>query len=209
VSNDAVALRDARERTIARLTEHFTHDQLEVAEYERRIAAAHRAESVAALDDVVAGLPALTAPVPVVHRAELLPDAPERRRMLAILGGVDRRGPWNCPRHLRVVAALGGVSLDLREARFAPGVTDIEVTALFGGVEIIVPPELAVETEGSGILGGFAALDHAPSHADPDRPLVRVHGLAVFGGVAVQMRLPGEGERAARRRERRARRRLR
>ena len=75
-----------------------------------------------------------------------------------------------------------------------------------GGVEIIVPPDLAVETEGTGILGGFEAIDRSPPEPDPERPILRIRGTAVMGGVSVETRLLGEGERDARRRRRRERR---
>ena len=124
--------------------------------------------------------------------------APET--VYAIFGGVDRRGTWNVPRRWRVVAAFGGAQLDLREARFPTGVIDLEVRAVFGGVQIIVPPGLAVEVHGTAIMGGFQDVNRAPAHPDPDAPLLRIRGLALMGGVEITMRLPGESERQAHRR---------
>ena len=98
---------------------------------------------------------------------------------------------------------MGGAHLDLREARFPPGPVDIDVFALMGGVEIIVPPGLAIETHGSAIMGGFQEVNRAPAHPDADAPLVRVHGLVMMGGVDIRMRLPGETGRDAHRRQRR------
>ena len=124
--------------------------------------------------------------------------APET--VYAIFGGVDRRGTWNVPRRWRVVAAFGGAQLDLREARFPTGVIDLEVRAVFGGVQIVVPPGLAVEVHGTAIMGGFQDVNRAPAHPDPDAPLLRIRGLALMGGVEITMRLPGESERQAHRR---------
>jgi hypothetical protein len=108
------------------------------------------------------------------------------------------------PRRMKIVAIMGGAHLDLREARFPPGVVELDVTAVMGGIEIVVPPGLAVQMHGSAIMGGFADVDRAPANPDPDAPLLRVRGLTMMGGVAVSMRLPGESERGARRRERHA-----
>ena len=88
------------------------------------------------------------------------------------------------------------------EARFPAGVIDLEVKAFCGGVQIIVPPGLAVEVHGTAIMGGFQNVNRAPAHPDPDAPLLRVHGIAIMGGVDIHMRLPGENDRAARRRQR-------
>ena len=75
-----------------------------------------------------------------------------------------------------------------------------------GGVEIIVPPHLPVEAEGVAIMGGFDHVDRAPAEPDPGAPLLRVTGLAFMGGVHIEMRLPGESGRDARKRRRRERR---
>jgi hypothetical protein len=85
-------------------------------------------------------------------------------------------------------------------------VIDVDVTTTLGGVEIIVPPWLAVQTEGSGVLGGFDHVSRSAPQPDLESPLLRVHGLAVLGGVSVSMRLPGESERDSRDRGRHERR---
>jgi len=174
--------REVRDRTIARLSDGFAHDLLDV-------------EEIAAL---AADLPgASEVPVPAsAPQAALIPaaEAEPRRTVVAIMGGVDRRGAWTMPRALRVVTMMGGARLDLREARFPPGPVDIEVFAFMGGTEIIVPPGLAVQTHGTAIMGGFQEVNRAPAHPDPDAPLLRVHGMAMMGGVDIKMRLPGEDD---------------
>jgi hypothetical protein len=72
-----------------------------------------------------------------------------------------------------------------------------------GGVQLIVPPSLSVEVSGTAVLGGFGHVERAPVQFDPDRPLLRVHGLAIMGGVAVETRLAGESEMEAHRRRNR------
>ncbi len=82
--------------------------------------------------------------------------------------------------------------MDLREALFPDGVIEVEVKAVFGGVQIIVPPTLAVECHGVAILGGFENLNRAPANPDPSAPVLRVRGRVLFGGVQIETRLPGE-----------------
>jgi hypothetical protein len=85
-----------------------------------------------------------------------------------------------------------------------PGVTELHVYTLWGGVEVIVPPGMNVESHGIGILGGF---EHAPDRSpDPTAPTLRVTGLAVMGGVDITVRHAGESARDARRRRRQERR---
>jgi hypothetical protein len=201
---------ETRERVIARLSDHFAHDDLDVDEFERRITVAQTSDNPADIEALLSDLPGLEgtatkAVVPTVVSA-LVPQEQERNleTAYAIFGGIDRRGTWNVPRRMKIVALFGGANLDLREARFPPGVIDIEVSAVMGGINIVVPPGLAVQMHGSAIMGGFADVNRAPGNPDPDAPLLRVHGLAMMGGVNIEMRLPGESERGARRRERHA-----
>jgi len=211
-----VAVRDARDKIIARLTDHFAKDDLDMEEFERRLTAAHRAENVAELDTLVADLPATaaapaTALVPAPKPAQIVPASSvvDRRTMVAIMGGFQRNGAWTAPRHLRIVCFWGGAQLDFREARMPEGATEISVFAMMGGVQLIVPPGLAVEMDGTAIMGGFEHMERAPAEPDPDRPVLRIRGFVIMGGVSVQTRLPGETERDARRREKKERQQLR
>ena len=92
--------------------------------------------------------------------------------------------------------------LDFREAVLGAGVTDVNVLAVLGSVEIIVPPEIAVEAGGMAVLGGFEYQTNAPPRTDPNLPILRVRGLAVLAGVNVEVRLPGETSRDAKKRRR-------
>ena len=204
-----VALRDARERAIAQLSDAFAHDLIGVDEFERRLTLAHRADTIAQVEEIVSDLTA-TAPSAALVPARAQPPVPATERdsasLLALFGGVERRGPWKLPRRLQAFAILGGIVLDFREALLLPGVTEIYVLALLGGAQIIVPPGLSVEVSGTAIMGGFGHVERVAEQLDPDRPVLRVHGLAMMGGVAVETRLPGESETEAHRRRRRDRR---
>lgn len=78
----------------------------------------------------------------------------------------------------------------------------MNVLAVMGGVEIIVPPDMAVEVDGMALLGGFDHQTNAPLRSNPELPTLRVRGLALMGGVEVKVRLPGESSREARSRRR-------
>ena len=201
---------ETRERVIARLSDHFAHDALDVEEFERRVTVAQTADNPADIEallndlgDLPDGPVAATKAVVATVVTALAPADQEREAAYAIFGGIDRGGTWTVPRRMRIVAVFGGANLDMREARFPPGVVDIDVTAVMGGINIVVPPGLAVQMHGSAIMGGFAEVNRVPGHPDPDAPLLRVHGLTMMGGVNIEMRLPGESARGARQRERR------
>jgi len=208
-TSNLVSLRTAREQAIAALSDAFAHDVIELDEFERRLTLAHRASSLSEVAQTVSDLsPArsVTALTPSAAPLLALPGGRESDSVMAIFGGVERHGAWTVPRSLQAVAVFGGMSLDFREAQFLPGVTEIHIVALMGGVQLIVPPGLSVEVSGTAIMGGFGHVERTPIQFDPDRPLLRVHGLAIMGGVAVETRLPGESEMDAHRRRGRHRR---
>ena len=203
-----IPLRDRREQVISILTEQFSRDTLELEELERRLDLAHRADSVVALDALVIDLavPGETAATTPATRAvdeTALSRWPARKRMTAIFGGIEKHGAWVCPRSLQIIAILGGAELDLREAEMAPGVTELSITTVLGGVELIVPPWLSVEVDATAIMGGFEELHRAPVKPEPGRRVLRVTGVAIMGGVSVETRMPGESRREAKRRNKR------
>lgn len=186
---------------IAALTDSFAQDLFDVDEFDRRIDLAHRATSLAELDELVKDLaPAKSTALVPAPSAEALATWPKSKRMLAVMGGFDKKGTFKVARKVTVVCFWGGGSLDLREAQFAPGVTELRVVAIMGGLEVIVPPWLAVECDGVAIMGGFEELDRGHGEPDPDRALLRITGLATMGGVSIATRLPGESARDAKKR---------
>lgn len=201
------SLRDERERAIAHISDLFATDALELTEFEQKLSLVHRASSTAELAQIVGALPQPSTALVPLPKATLVPvsQVEPTDTIFSLLGGAVRQGPWTVPRTLRVVAILGGCELDFRNAHLSPGITEINVFALMGGVHLIVPPTLAVEVLGSGIMGGFDHMARLPPDADPNRPILRVRGLAVWGGVSVDTRLQGESHRDAKRRRRRER----
>lgn len=190
----------ARERTVQALCSHFAHDHLSLEEVDRRLGVAQTAASAAQLHGLLADLPAVR-PSPGPRTDELAlyftaapGDAPREQRMLALLGQTRRTGVWTPPRRQEVRAILGEAVLDYREARIQPGVTEVNVLAFMGNVEVIVPPGVAVECVGGAIMGQFGEMSVEPGYAAPyaDAPVIRITGSATFGNVEVHVRRPGE-----------------
>jgi cell wall-active antibiotic response 4TMS protein YvqF len=121
-------------------------------------------------------------PSSVVIPSELVPD---RAGTVSFLSNQTRHGDWLLPRLFRVVACVGSVTIDLTRARVGPGSSRIEVRAIFGNVEIIVPPELRVECDGSGILANFELHMKAQPALSPDAPLISIGGTAFMANVEV------------------------
>ena len=190
----------ARDRVVQDLADHFAQDRLTMHEYERRVELVYRAASADALRDLTKDLvpspPVRVAQTPVASSAEAhVPARPSRaKNFFALMSGVVRRGTWTVPSRIRAFACMGGIGLDLREATLSGRVTDIYVFAMMGGVEIIVPPDVRLESDGFAIMGGFEDQLKEPASRDPEAPVIRVHGFAFMGGVEARVAAPEEEE---------------
>jgi hypothetical protein len=196
-----------RERVVQTLSAHFAHDQLTLTEFEHRLERAYNVAAIDQLRSLVADLPALSLQPATQEAAApaLVPssEVSPRGAIFAVMGGQERSGSWIVPRQLKVVVLMGYAELDLREARFGAGVTEIEVFVMMGGVGIIVPPGVRVESIGAAFMGGFEQQAGDATALSPAHPVLRLSGLAIMGGVETETRLPGESAKEAKRRRRR------
>jgi hypothetical protein len=133
-------------------------------------------------------LPALATGAPVPVAVDSYSPAPKLRdRLVAIMSGIVRAGSWKIPRRLRVLAIMGSVELDLRQAELPPGVTEIHAFVLMGNLEVRVPPGVRLETDGFAFMGAFEDLVHDAGVARADAPVVRVTGVSIMGSVEAQV----------------------
>lgn len=113
--------------------------------------------------------------------------------VVAIMGGSRKLGQWRPPLHMHAVAFWGGVVLDLRDAILPDGRFEVTAVAIMGGVEIIVPPGLPVETNGLALMGGFdQAADTVHADDEAGGPRLVVSGVALMGGVTVRLKASNE-----------------
>lgn len=82
----------------------------------------------------------------------------------------------------------GGGVIDLREAVLDPGGARLEVRAVFGGAQIVVPASWRVSSKvvGIGGLGDGRQL----AEYEAEAPQLTIEGLAIFGGFGVTSELP-------------------
>lgn len=174
---------DARERVVAQLSSHFAEDRLTLEEFERRVQVAYATPTTAELQALVADL------VPHDSGGGLPSSFPAYGLIRTVLSSTERSGPIFVPRRLEVRTVLGSTQLDLTRASFAPGVTEIEVHAVLGSVEISLPANVQVTSEGSPIIGAFALRSGAHVSGTP-QGVVRITGQAVLSSVETWVMAP-------------------
>lgn len=85
-----------------------------------------------------------------------------------------------------ILAVLGGATLDLRTADLAKKEAHLEITAVMGGVDILIPEDWQVDVRVTSIFGGIG--DRRPT-LDKDRineKTLIIHGMCFFGGLDIK-----------------------
>jgi predicted membrane protein len=104
----------------------------------------------------------------------------------ALFGGVKRNVTSQAFQGGELIAMFGGVEVDLRRAVLGREEVVIDANAMFGGIEIHVPPSWTVIVKGNGIFGGYEDKTLPPSNPQDKPQRLVVSGVAIFGGVVVQ-----------------------
>ena len=170
----------ARERAAGDLARRASSGGLTLDEYAERAVALEQGATVEEFDAAVRGLPEESAADTSSRRA---------RWLVAVFGGTEQRGRWRLSSRLRIVAVLGGVTLDLGAAQPEAPESLITVVAVLGGAEIIAPPGVSVQLSGFSLFGGKSD-ERSGGPPLPGSPLVRVRCVTVLGGVKVKDRPP-------------------
>ena len=84
----------------------------------------------------------------------------------------------------------GGGVLDLRDATLAPDGATLRVRAVFGGGQILVPPNWKVISSVRG-MGGLTDIRPAKGYAE-DAPELVIEGILIGGGFAVMSTLDAD-----------------
>lgn len=166
-----------RERTGLHLRDAAADGRLTIDELDERLELAYTARTMADLDRLTRDLGTL---------APASAPGPRRRRLVAVMSGAALAGRVRLGSVLHVLAVMGGVEIDLRDAELVDGELTIRVFALMGGVSLVVPPGVDVDVHDViAFMGGRGSnVPAAPAGA----PRVRVTGFVMMAGLAAVVR---------------------
>lgn len=162
------------------LSDAAAQGQLPMSDYEDRLTRAYAAQTYDELDQLRADLPG-SAVCP--SRGGACKPAPSSV-LLAIMGAFQRRGRWNVPKRLTTISLFGGGVVDLRYADFTSPDVEINAYSIMGGQTILLPPEVNVDIDGHGVMGGFD--QSVKGEGTPGAPRVKVRGFSLWGGVGIK-----------------------
>ena len=102
--------------------------------------------------------------------------------LVAVFDGIDLKSRAKAFSGGSMMAWFGGIAVDLRDAELVPGAR-LTVHALFGGVELQMPPTWRVSSNAKALFGGVDV--RTPAQNDLDAPVLSLEGAAIFGGIEV------------------------
>jgi hypothetical protein len=187
---------DDRERIARILHDSMAEGRLTVGELEERLDKVYAAKTFGDLEPLTRDLPvgnqvgAVAIPQPGPAPSNRVGGRGTSSTAIAIMSGATRKGAWTIPPTFNAVAVMGGVEIDLTDARLEDAETTIQAFAFMGGIEIYVPEDLPVQVNGTGFMGAFENQVEDQAQARPGAPLVKITGLALMGGVEVKRRKP-------------------
>ena len=122
-----------RQQVLQRLADAFADDNLELAEYERRVRAAELATTIGELDAVVADFPDLGTTAPAPATGSVIGSG----MAVTVMGSRDMeiQAAGDVPR--QVINVMGETRIDLSTA--PPGVYELRVCNVMGEIQVAVP----------------------------------------------------------------------
>ena len=105
-------------------------------------------------------------------------------RGTSIFGGIEDKIIAQDFRDGEAVAILGGIDLDLRQAKLSNGQATLDVTSIFGGIRLRVPRGWRVNLRNVTLFG---SVEHNREQPDPEAEtgVLTIVGTALFGGLEV------------------------
>ncbi|MGI5445277.1 DUF1707 SHOCT-like domain-containing protein [Streptomyces sp. CA-243310] len=178
-----------RDRIAQILADAVAEGRLTAEEHSDRLDTLYAVKTVGELDVLVRDLPAAAGAGPASAAPVAAPASGPVETVVAVFSSSSRRGRWRPGAHTRAVSVFGDITIDLTEAVFEQQVTEINVTAVLGNVEVLVPENVTLRGYGSGVLGNFEVHGRSRGETDPQAPVVIVRGFALLANIEARPRL--------------------
>jgi len=181
-----------RKETIDQLIMNYSHGEISLAAFERRLDDAMETTDHSVLVDLTSDLDLMVDQEFVNNKKQQMGmnytpgETEEVEHIFQIFGGNDRSGVWRLPKEIHIVSIFSGANIDLTQAQFTSPVVRITVFNLFSGDNIYVPENVNVHSKAFCIFGGIK--NNVNSSADPDAPTIIIEGFALFSGIDIKIK---------------------
>jgi hypothetical protein len=172
-----------REAIVTRLQAAVGEGRIDLDEFGQRADAAYAAVTRAELDRLVSDLPAHPSrPVEIVGRRPA-------EAVSSVFGDITLAVSTTPPQ--RASTVFGDIRIDLRGLRTGADRIDLQLSTVFGNIDVIVAEGVDGELHGRTVFGD-RKIQLAPVQRLAGTPLVVVHAKAIFGDLRLRSLAPGE-----------------
>jgi Cell wall-active antibiotics response 4TMS YvqF len=109
----------------------------------------------------------------------------EEFQLAAVVGGKEFRSRATALRSASVLAVVGGVEVDLREATLHPAGATLDVSTIVGGAQVLLPSDCVADVETRGRMGGVDTQLGEAADRPEGAPTLRVTTSTWLGGVQI------------------------
>jgi predicted membrane protein len=111
--------------------------------------------------------------------------ADSRIDSVSVFGGVKKVVTSKDFKGGEIICFMGGSEINLSQADIT-GTIVVDVTLVFGGVKLIVPPHWEIRSESIAIFGGIDdKRPMQPGNFDPSKVII-IRGTSIFGGIEIK-----------------------
>lgn len=175
-----------RDRVAERLREALAEGRISAEEHDERIDRLFAAKTYGELARLTSDLPGDA----VVSRpSSAVGPATEVPPQMAVFGSASVHPLGPVSGRVAGFAMFGSATIDLRDADLADG-TEIHVTALWGGIDVVLPMNARVKVVAVPIFGGVR---QPPAPTGEDGPEVTVRAVAWCAGVGIRRKPMRQG----------------
>lgn len=119
------------------------------------------------------------------HKGEVPPLKEKDLDVFTVFSGLKRRFESKDFRGGKATVLFGGIELDFTQAALADNKAAVELTVVFGGIDIWVPNDWEVVIDSSSIFGGVEDKHRTVTPTEKKGTLF-IKATAVFGGITVK-----------------------
>jgi hypothetical protein len=177
-----------RDKISACLETAYAENNLELAEYEKRLDLANSAESIEELDALVHDFPENRRPGALAP-AEIS-DEESSDAKIVILGDQHLTAEDFCGKEIKTISIIGDVNIDIRRFRNSPEPVRIKIYSLIGDTRVIIPRGMKVKNRVKNLLGDYELVRNRPGDQPPeqqeDQGFCILEGFNLLGDISIQ-----------------------
>ena len=181
-----------REETIDQLTLNYSHGELSLEAFQRRLDHALDAETHNALLSLTEDLDLVVDSTFMEYKKRELgfmtasSASLNEKKIVNIFGSSKRQGSRDVPGEIGVLNIFGDTTLDFDDAKFTSMTTHINISSVFGSVKIFVPEGVNVISNVSCILADIK--NKASRSNDANEPTIILDGFILFSDIKIKLK---------------------